>query len=145
MEPITAMSKVYRCTVDEMKVRLKKQYDGYHFSDRLTDIYNPFSILNAFAQERIADYWFRSGTPTYLIRLLNHSQENLNELTGKYYDPSQFIDYKAKDGWIASLKHLTTSMSLNSNWTVLQMKLSNRLKIKAIPVHMQPTPVHYIK
>ena len=95
MEPITAMSKVYRCTVDEMKVRLKKQYDGYHFSDRLTDIYNPFSILNAFAQERIADYWFRSGTPTYLIRLLNHSQENLNELTGKYYDPSQFIDYKA--------------------------------------------------
>lgn len=89
------MSKVYRCTVDEMKVRLKKQYDGYHFSDRLTDIYNPFSILNAFAQERIADYWFRSGTPTYLIRLLNHSQENLNELTGKYYDPSQFIDYKA--------------------------------------------------
>lgn len=74
---------------------MKKQYDGYHFSDRLTDIYNPFSILNAFAQERIADYWFRSGTPTYLIRLLNHSQENLNELTGKYYDPSQFIDYKA--------------------------------------------------
>ena len=73
------------------------------------------------------------------------SQENLNELTGKYYDPSQFIDYKAKDGWIASLKHLTTSMSLNSNWTVLQMKLSNRLKTKVIPVHMQPTPVHCIE
>lgn len=95
MEPITNMSKVYRCTVDEMKERLKKQYDGYHFSDRLTDIYNPFSILNAFAQERMADYWFRSGTSTYLIRLLSHSEENLNELTGKYYDPSQFIDYKA--------------------------------------------------
>lgn len=95
MEPITAMSKVYRCSVEGMKERLKRQYDGYHFSDRLTDIYNPFSILNAFAQERIADYWFRTGTPTYLIRLLNHSNENLNELTGKYYDPSQFVDYKA--------------------------------------------------
>ena len=95
MEPITSMSEVYRCTVDEMKERLKKQYDGYHFGRRLTDIYNPFSILNAFSQLQISDYWFSTGTPTYLIRLLNHTKENLNELTGKYYDPSQFVDYKA--------------------------------------------------
>jgi hypothetical protein len=78
-----------------MKLRLKLQYDGYHFSEELTDIYNPFSILNAFDKRRIADYWFATGTPTYLIRLLNHTQENLNELTGKYYRPNQFVDYKA--------------------------------------------------
>ena len=78
-----------------MKERLKKEYDGYHFSDVLTDIYNPFSVLNVFDSNRINDYWFKTGTPTYLIRLLNHTQENLNELTGKYYDPSEFIDYKA--------------------------------------------------
>jgi len=94
-EPIGTLAKKYKCTPDEMKLRLKKQYDGYHFSEDLTDIYNPFSILNAFSKQRIADYWFASGTPTYLIRLLNHTQENLNDLTGKYYDPSQFIDYKA--------------------------------------------------
>ena len=94
-EPIEALSRKYKCTVDEMKERLKKQYDGYHFSDEMVDIYNPFSILNAFAKQRIADYWFATGTPTYLIRLLNHNRENLNELTGKFYDPSQFIDYKA--------------------------------------------------
>ena len=93
--PIAEMAEEYHCTVDEMKERLKKQYDGYHFGRRLTDIYNPFSILNAFSQMQIADYWFRTGTPTYLIRLLNHTNENLNELTGKYYDPSQFVDYKA--------------------------------------------------
>lgn len=94
-EPIEGLAQVYRCSVDEMKERLKKHYDGYHFSDVLTDIYNPFSILNACARQRIADFWFATGTPTYLIRLLNHNKENLNELTGKYYDPSQFIDYKA--------------------------------------------------
>ena len=94
-EPIAEMAKEYRCTVDEMKERLKEQYDGYHFGYRMTDIYNPFSILNACKSCCISDYWFKTGTPTYLIRLLNHSQENLNELTGKYYDPSQFIDYKA--------------------------------------------------
>ena len=94
-EPIEALSRKHKCTIDDMKERLKRQYDGYHFSEDLTDIYNPFSILNAFAKMRIADYWFATGTPTYLIRLLNHTQENLNELTGKYYDPSEFIDYKA--------------------------------------------------
>ena len=61
----------------------------------LTDVYNPFSLLNAFAKRQLRDYWFASGTPTYLIRLLNHTQEDLNELTGRYYSPEEFIDYKA--------------------------------------------------
>ena len=39
--------------------------------------------------------WFKSGTPTYLLRLLAHSDENMNEITGKYYAPKEFIDYKA--------------------------------------------------
>jgi len=92
---IDMLAQKYKCTPDEMKLRLKLHYDGYHFGEDLTDIYNPFSILNAFDKQRISDYWFSTGTPTYLIRLLNHTQENLNELTGKYYLPSQFIDYKA--------------------------------------------------
>lgn len=94
-EPIGKMAEDYGVNVDEMRQMLKRQYDGYHFSDRLLDIYNPFSLLNAFASKRMNDYWFRSGTPSYLIRLLNHTNENLNELTGRYYDPSEFVDYKA--------------------------------------------------
>lgn len=94
-EPIARMAADYRCTPEEIKQRLKLQYDGYHFSDRLTDIYNPFSLLNAFSKRRIYDYWFSSGTPTYLVRLLTHFSENMNELTGKYYRPEEFIDYKA--------------------------------------------------
>ena len=94
-QPIADMAADYRCTPEEMKQRLKLQYDGYHFSDRLTDVYNPFSLLNALDSRRIYDYWFRSGTPTYLIRLLAHFNENINELTGKYYRPEEFVDYKA--------------------------------------------------
>lgn len=94
-ESIKELASRYKNTEAEMKQFLKKQYDGYHFSDELTDIYNPFSLLNAFASSRVDDYWFRSGTPSYLIRLLNHTHEDLDELTGKYYDPSEFIDYKA--------------------------------------------------
>lgn len=94
-EPMEAMSEVYHCLYDEMRVMLKAQYDGYHFSDCMADIYNPFSLLNAFSTGRIGDYWFKSGTPTYLIRLLSHTDENMNEITGKYYSAEEFIDYKA--------------------------------------------------
>ena len=94
-EPIGELAEAEGCTVEEMKLQLKHQYDGYHFSARMTDIYNPFSLLNCFAFTAIDDYWFRSGTPTYLVRLLNHSREDMNNLTGNYFASSQFIDYKA--------------------------------------------------
>ena len=94
-EPMEAMSEVYRCSYDEMRAMLKAQYDGYHFSKKLSDVYNPFSLLNAFASMDISDYWFKSGTPTYLVRLLSHTDENMNEITGKYYSAEEFIDYKA--------------------------------------------------
>lgn len=92
---IGRMAQKYDCTPDAMKERLKRQYDGYHFSTRMTDIYNPFSILNAFDSNQIRDYWFSTGTPSYLVRLLRHNHEQLNELTGKFYKPSMFVDYKA--------------------------------------------------
>ena len=80
---------------DQTVERLKKKYDGYHFGRRLIDIYNPFSILNCFNTLELRNFWFASGTPTYLVRLLSHCNENINELVGRYYDASQFIDYKA--------------------------------------------------
>ncbi|MDO4180939.1 MAG: AAA family ATPase, partial [Bacteroidales bacterium] len=94
-EPIVRLAKKYKETTEAMLQHLKRQYDGYHFSTEMTDIYNPFSILNAFDNNHIRDYWFATGTPTYLIRLLQHSNEQMNDLTGRYYDPSMFVDYKA--------------------------------------------------
>lgn len=64
-EPIRTLAIKFGFTEEEMKDFLKQKYDGYHFGESLIDIYNPFSLLNAFASQRIDDYWFRSGTPTY--------------------------------------------------------------------------------
>ena len=94
-EPIKEMSCRYECSYDEMRSMLKSHYDGYHFSKNMTDVYNPFSLLNAFATLDISDFWFKSGTPTYLIRLLSHADENMDEITGRYYSAEEFIDYKA--------------------------------------------------
>ena len=94
-EPITELAQEYRQSVLDMMQLLKQRYDGYHFSIRLLDVYNPFSILNVFKKMELQDYWFRSGTPTYLLRLLSHAQEGLDEMTGRYYFRRDFIDYKA--------------------------------------------------
>ncbi len=94
-EPIKAMAQRYKVSEDEMKYKLKRKFDGYHFSPNMLDIYNPFSILNSLSKKILSDFWFRTGIPTYLIRLLSHCKENLNELTGKYYPTSSFVDYRA--------------------------------------------------
>ena len=94
-EPIRTMAEMEGCSEEEMKGLLKQRYDGYHFSTVLTDIYNPFSVLNAFDSRNIRNYWFSTGTPTYLIRLLNHFHEGIDELTGKYYTEDEFVNYKA--------------------------------------------------
>ena len=94
-EPIAELAQEYRMTVPEMMQLLKRQYDGYHFSKRMVDVYNPFSLLNVFKKRDIADYWFSTGTPTYLVHLLNHAQEGLDEMIGRYYRRQEFVDYKA--------------------------------------------------
>jgi len=70
MEYIERMAEHSRTSPEEMLMRLKEEYDGYHFSWPSPDIYNPFSLMNAFADRKINDYWFGSGTPTYLIEML---------------------------------------------------------------------------
>lgn len=94
-DSIAELAKAYNCDFSEMTNRLTQKYDGYHFSEKMADLFNPFSLLNAFYLKRLGGYWFKSGTPTYLIRLLSHSSENLNEIVGKFYGVPQFDDYKA--------------------------------------------------
>jgi len=59
---------------------LKKHYDGYHFSKNSKDIYNPFSLCNALATKEISDYWFRTGTPTFLVEFIAKNCVNMPSL-----------------------------------------------------------------
>ena len=94
-EPIRSLAAKKGKDYELMVTELTRKYDGYHFSSNLTGIFNPFSILNCFKKNDMRNYWFASGTPGYLVRLLAHSNENINELIGKYYPAEMFIDYKA--------------------------------------------------
>ncbi|MCQ2218617.1 MAG: ATP-binding protein [Paludibacteraceae bacterium] len=62
---------------DEIYESLKKKYDGYHFSEESEDIYNPFSLLNSLADRKLSNYWFATGTPTYLVKILKKQSYDL--------------------------------------------------------------------
>ena len=81
-QDIRLLAQRMNTTEVEMKAMLKKQYDGYHFSEALIDIYNPFSLITAFANKRLASYWFSTGTPTFLIELLQREGVHIPELDG---------------------------------------------------------------
>ena len=93
--PIIELAEKKKCSEVAMKEILKKKYDGYHFSEEMLDIYNPFSILNVFNKNKTDDYWYESGTPTYLAKLLEDRNVNVQKLVGQTYERKYFVDYRA--------------------------------------------------
>ena len=83
------LAKANEWTREEALVRLKQQYDGYHFTWPSADIFNPFSLLNAMLDKRLDSYWFASGSPTYLIEMMrkfNTLPADLTMMEGSAYD-----------------------------------------------------------
>ena len=71
-EDIERLAQAYEVTPEEMHEKLKLRYDGYHFSEYSPEIYNPYSLLKAFLSKKLDNYWFESGTPTFLIQQMKH-------------------------------------------------------------------------
>ena len=69
-------------THDETMERLRAQYDGYRFGPGLTEIYNPYSLLNAFTSLTLGEYWFAPGTPSALLKVLRHYPFSLSNIEG---------------------------------------------------------------
>jgi hypothetical protein len=79
---IEMLAQRYGESYDEMVQELKQMYDGYHFSEQKTDIYNPFSLLNAFKSQKLSPYWFGTATPTFLTKLIHKFKMDLRDLDG---------------------------------------------------------------
>ena len=87
---IEMMAQANDETYEEACMYLKQQYDGYHFSKKCEDVYNPFSLFNAFAQKSYENFWFSTGTPTFLINILQQSNFDIRELDGATATAEQF-------------------------------------------------------
>lgn len=84
-------------TYDEAIEQLARQYDGYRFTpDKgFTHMFNPFSVLSALSKSRFGDYWFASGTPTFLIAILQRTNFDLRELEGIEVSSASLSDDRA--------------------------------------------------
>ena len=71
---------------DKLCDYLKAYYDGYHFTHHSIGMYNPFSLLNAFKYKEFGNYWFETGTPTYLVKLLKKHHYDLERMAHEETD-----------------------------------------------------------
>ncbi|GHT49534.1 ATPase AAA [Bacteroidia bacterium] len=77
---IRTLAEKQKMGYDEMLAELKKLYDGYHFCENTEGIYNPFSLLNTFASGALRYYWFSTGTPTFLAKMLKDADFDIPSL-----------------------------------------------------------------
>ncbi len=81
LEPdLHELSEAQGITYEQTCQELKERYDGYHFTYKSVGIYNPFSLLNTFYKMSFGSYWFETGTPSYLVKLLQRDHYDLQRL-----------------------------------------------------------------
>jgi hypothetical protein len=79
---IRALAEANGETYEEACKHLKRKYDGYHFAPLSEDVYNPFSLINVLSSYQYENYWYSTGTPTFLVELLREQKFDLKELEG---------------------------------------------------------------
>ena len=79
-EDINMLADSYGYSSDKMHEILKQKYDGYHFSESSPEIYNPLSLMKAFLHRKVANYWFETGTPTFLIHQMQHFHTDITSM-----------------------------------------------------------------
>jgi hypothetical protein len=102
-------------TYDEALGELKKRYDGYHFAKKSEGMYNPFSLLKTFAIGELRDYWFETGTPTFLVRMLKNIDFDVKSLEDDVKFPAKAIsEYRIDSGDPTALLYQSGYLTIKS-------------------------------
>ncbi|GHT45484.1 ATPase AAA [Bacteroidia bacterium] len=92
---IANLAKKNELSYEETLAELKKRYDGYHFTKESVNIYNPFSVLNTFKKLDFGYYWYETGTPIFLVKMLKEMDFNVTNMENKLRFPVRSIaDYQ---------------------------------------------------
>lgn len=79
---VEEFAKVKGWTIEEMIKKLEEKYDGYHFSEEMRGVLNPFSLINALSDKKLNDYWIQTGTPTSLVKYMQARHTQVDKLEG---------------------------------------------------------------
>ena len=92
---IQTLAETQHLSGEQTLAQLKQRYDGYHFSESAVNVYNPFSLLSVFAGKAFRDYWFATGTLTFLVQLLQEQTGNIRDiLEGAEMTENALQDYR---------------------------------------------------
>ena len=96
-EGIQKLADRYDISYEEACEKIKKRYDGYHFVEYGTGVYNPFSLLSTFRANKFGSFWFETGTPTFLVQLLQRENFYLPDLTQQQVSADMLNSIDAMD------------------------------------------------
>ena len=92
---LNQLAKTNELTYEDTLNKMTALYDGYHFCEFAEGVFNPFSVLNVFDGYKFSNYWFQTGTPTFLVELLKKSKYDLRTLIdGIVASASSFTEYR---------------------------------------------------
>ena len=81
-ESVKELAVANDLSVKETYTQLAEMYDGYHFRQSSMGIYNPFSVLNTFDSGEFKEYWFETGTPSFLVKMMKETSYDVTRLSG---------------------------------------------------------------
>ena len=91
-ESVKELAKANDLTVKETFGQLAEMYDGYHFCEDSPGMYNPFSLLNTFDSLKFKEYWFETGTPTFLVQVMKETDYDVTRLSDEEIDAPSLMD-----------------------------------------------------
>lgn len=97
-DDVERLAAVEHITKEQCYEKLKREYDGYHFENNTPGVYNPFSLLNCFAEPKFGRYWFSSGTPSFLVHVMKHSNYDLRRLQEEEASCDELSDIDSVEG-----------------------------------------------
>jgi hypothetical protein len=112
---IQALAEKNGLTIEQTLAKLKQRYDGYHFAAQSDGMYNPFSVLNVFASREFRDYWFATGTPTFLVQAVKRAELDICKLDNDFTFPARSIDdYRTEINNPASILYQSGYLTIKS-------------------------------
>ena len=126
---VSAMSKSLETDVDDLRSKLREWYNGYQMSDRGEPVYNPFSLLSALNSKKITNYWFSTGTPSFLIKLIKEIEFDLAELEHMEGHEMDFKVFEIENISLLSLLYQTGYLTLSGydqSMSLYSFKFPNR-------------------
>jgi hypothetical protein len=120
-ENIQALAEKNNLSYDAALAEMKKRYDGYHFAANSADLYNPFSVLNTLCSRDFGNYWYETGAPTFLVKVLQRQNLDLERFKNDVHiDINDIFNYRAGDDDITSLLYQSGYLTIKSYDRVLE-------------------------